>query len=528
MREENNSNVAEDIDQDDLLVFSDEEPELPSDQLESEHRWKVLVIDDEAVVHNTTKLVLHDFSFDNRKIEFLSAYSSAEAKKILQVESDIAVIFLDVVMEEEDAGLKLVRYIREELENKLVRIILRTGQPGQAPEERVIVDYDINDYKTKTELTVQKLFTSLVSALRSYKDLNIIEQNRQGLQKIVEASNSLFEISSLKQFTAGLIMQMISMYGLEEEAIYYRQSSSMAAAQKNGHLIVLAGCGEFEEYVNRNIDEIADEEILEIIKEAKEKQQSIFDENIFVGYYQSLGEIENFIVFKGVREISDIDRELMKLFSANISVAFDNVYLNERVVTTQKEVIYRLGEVVETRSKETANHVRRVSEISYLLARAYGLSDEEADLIRMASPMHDVGKIGIPESILNKPARLTDVEFESVKKHTLIGHDILRDSRLMLMDVAARIAHYHHENWNGTGYPDGLKGEDIPLVARIVSLADVFDSLVHRRVYKEPWTVEKTRGYIHEERGRKFDPDLVDLFEKYIDQILNIILHTPD
>ncbi len=135
-------------------------------------------------------------------------------------------------MEEEDAGLQLVRYIREDLQNNLLRIILRTGQPGQAPEERVIIDYDINDYKTKTELTVQKLFTSLVSALRSYKDLVIIEKNRQGLHKIVEASNRLFEINSLKQFTAGLIMQMISMYGLEDEAIYYRQPSGMAAAKR--------------------------------------------------------------------------------------------------------------------------------------------------------------------------------------------------------------------------------------------------------------------------------------------------------
>ncbi len=163
------------------------------------------------------------FKFEGKAIAFISAYSSKEAKKILNEVDDIAVVFLDVVMEEEDAGLQLVRYIREDLQNNLLRIILRTGQPGQAPEERVIIDYDINDYKTKTELTVQKLFTSLVSALRSYKDLVIIEKNRQGLHKIVEASNRLFEINSLKQFTAGLIMQMISMYGLEDEAIYYRQ-----------------------------------------------------------------------------------------------------------------------------------------------------------------------------------------------------------------------------------------------------------------------------------------------------------------
>ncbi len=384
-------------------------------------------------------------------------------KKIMHEVEDIAVVFLDVVMEQEDAGLQLVKYIRDELDNKLIRIILRTGQPGQAPEERVIVDYDINDYKTKTELTVQKLFTSLVSALRSYKDLVIIEKNRKGLHKIVEASNRLFEVNSLKQFTAGLIMQMISMYGLEEEAIYFRKSSGMAAARKNGHLIILAGCGEFEEYVDKKIDEVANEEIMECISEAEALRKPIFRNNIFVGYYKSLGEIENYIVFKGVKEISDIDKELMNLFSTNISVAFDNVYLNERILSTQKEVIYRLGEVVENRSKETANHVRRVAEITYLLARKFGLTEQEADMIRMAAPMHDVGKIGISESILNKPGPLTDEEFVRVKKHTDIGYEILKDSKLTLMDAASMIARHHHENWDGTGYPQGLEGTQFHL-----------------------------------------------------------------
>lgn len=509
---------------DDLLVFveDDDEHETGHDSSETEP-WIVLIVDDEDVVHNTTRLVLNDFKFEGRKVKFISAYSSAEAKKILESNHEIAVIFLDVVMEAEDAGLQLVKYIRDTLENKLIRIILRTGQPGQAPEERVIVDYDINDYKTKTELTVQKLFTSLVSALRSYKDLTIIDKNRRGLHKIVEASNRLFEINSLKQFTAGLIMQMISMYGLEEEAIYFRKPSGMAAAKKNGHLIVLAGCGEFEEYVDKKIDEIANEEILDCLAEAERNKRPLFKDNIFVGYYKSLGEIENYIVFKGVKEISDIDKELMNLFSTNISVAFDNVYLNERIVSTQKEVIYRLGEVVESRSKETANHVRRVAEITYLLGRKYGLTEQEADMMRMAAPMHDVGKIGISEKILNKPGPLTDDEFGKMKRHTDIGYEILKDSKLTLMDTASLIARHHHENWDGSGYPQGLVGDNIPLIARIVSLADVFDSLCHERVYKEAWPVDRSIAFIDAQSGKKFDPSLVKIFKENIEEIKSIL-----
>lgn len=514
---------------DDLLIFKEEEPEEEgnADMLDATP-WRVLIVDDEDVVHNTTKLVLHDFKFEGKTIEFISAFSSMEAKRILNEVEDIAVVFLDVVMEQEDAGLQLVKYIRDELDNKLIRIILRTGQPGQAPEERVIIDYDINDYKTKTELTVQKLFTSLVSALRSYKDLVIIEKNRKGLHKIVEASNRLFEINSLKQFTAGLIMQMISMYGLEEEAIYFRKPSGMAAAKKNGHLIVLAGCGEFEEYVDKKIDEVANAEIMECIREAEGLKRAIFRENIFVGYYKSLGEIENYIVFKGVKEISEIEKELMNLFSTNISVAFDNVYLNERILSTQKEVIYRLGEVVENRSKETANHVRRVAEITYVLARKFGLTEQEADMIRMAAPMHDIGKIGISENILNKPGPLTDEEFGRVKKHTDIGYEILKDSKLTLMDAASMIARYHHENWDGTGYPQGLKGNDIPLIARIVAMADVFDSLCHERAYKEAWPFEKAVSFIESQSGKKFDPTLVKIFVDNLGEVKSILNEMKD
>jgi len=514
---------------DDLIVFLEEDSDETQDlEHEASEPWVVLIVDDEDVVHNTTRLVLNDFVFEGKKVEFISAYSSEEAKNILKSNKEIAVVFLDVVMEHEDAGLQLVKYIRDVLENKMIRIILRTGQPGQAPEERVIVDYDINDYKTKTELTVQKLFTSLVSALRSYKDLTIIDKNRRGLHKIVEASNRLFEINSLKQFTAGLIMQMISMYGLEEEAIYFRKPSGMAAAKKNGHLIVLAGCGEFEEYVDRKIEEVANEQILKCLEEAENKKQPLFKDNIFVGYYKSLGEIENYIVFKGVKEISDIDKELMNLFSTNISVAFDNVYLNERIVSTQKEVIYRLGEVVESRSKETANHVRRVAEITYLLGRKFGLTEQEADMIRMAAPMHDVGKIGISETILNKPGPLTDEEFGNMKRHTDIGYEILKDSKLTLMDTASMIARHHHENWDGSGYPQGLVGDEIPLIARIVAMADVFDSLCHERVYKEAWPVEKAVEFIDSQSGKKFDPSLVKIFKESINEIKSILTCMSD
>jgi response regulator RpfG family c-di-GMP phosphodiesterase len=170
----------------------------------------------------------------------------------------------------------------------------------------------------------------------------------------------------------------------------------------------------------------------------------------------------------------------------------------------------------------------RVGEYSYLLARKAGLSEHEADLLRMASPMHDVGKIGIPDSILNKPGKLTDEEYALMKTHATIGYGILSKSKRDIMQAAAIIAHQHHEKWDGTGYPRGLKGEEIHIYGRVVGLVDVFDALTSNRVYRKGMDLEKVLEIIHADRGKHFDPELVDLFLAHLDEFLLIHDRNPD
>jgi len=170
---------------DDELIFA-EEDEVEEKPIEAS--WKILIVDDEIEIHNITKLALKEFTFENKLIKFISAYSGKEAKEMIQANPDIALILLDVVMETEEAGLEVVKYIRDILDNQIVRIILRTGQPGQVPEDVVIVSYDINDYKTKTELTNKKLFTTVVTALRAFRSLTQIEASKSELEKIAAAS----------------------------------------------------------------------------------------------------------------------------------------------------------------------------------------------------------------------------------------------------------------------------------------------------------------------------------------------------
>ena len=196
--------------------------------------------------------------------------------------------------------------------------------------------------------------------------------------------------------------------------------------------------------------------------------------------------------------------------------------LKAELEETQKEIIFIIGAISESRSKETDNHVKRVAEYSYILAKHYGFSENECQIIKQASPMHDIGKIGITDAILNKPARLSDDERAIMNTHAQLGYEILKVSNRTILKAAAIIAHEHHEKYNGTGYPNGLKGEDIHIYGRITALADVFDALGSDRIYKKAWSDDKIFKFFKEERGKHFDPNLVDIFFEYLDEFLSI------
>lgn len=200
----------------------------------------------------------------------------------------------------------------------------------------------------------------------------------------------------------------------------------------------------------------------------------------------------------------------------------------KEVLETQKEIIHTLGDVVESRSAETANHTLRVGDMSYRLAVFSGLDKDEAELLRMAAPMHDIGKIGIPDSILNKPGKLTTEEYEIIKTHAAIGYGILSKSDRLILKAAAIVAHEHHERWDGTGYPRGMRGEGIHIFGRIVSLVDVFDALYSDRVYRPAMPLDKVLGIITDGRGSQFEPRLVDIFLDNFPEFLNVLQKYQD
>ncbi len=496
--------------------------------------WKILVVDDDEEVHAITKAVLKDFVFEGKELALVHANSAAEARKCLSEHEDIALILLDVVMETDAAGLDFVEYVRNELNNKLVRIVLRTGQPGQAPQRDVIVSLDINDYKEKTELTVDKLFTTVIASIRSYRDLiniehkrSVIEQNRKGLKQIIDASSNLFEIHSLQEFAKGALTQLISILNLDEDSLYLKVDGLSLSKTSDG-FYVLAGTGKYSQFENQPVNQYIDNDLKEKFDRVLEEEKSMFFDEVFIGYFRSSNGSINMIYVDGCKGLTDNDKGLIDIYSSNVAIAFENLYLDKEVLDTQNEVISTLSEVVESRSKETANHVKRVSEYAYYLARKSGLGEIESTTLKYASPLHDVGKIGIPDSVLLKTTRLSDAEFEVIKTHTSIGYSILRNSKRPILQAAAIVAHEHHEKFDGTGYPRGLKGHDIHIYGRIIAIADVFDALSHRRCYKEAWSLEETLSYMEVNAGTHFDPVLIKLFLSDISYIQDIMRRYSD
>jgi response regulator RpfG family c-di-GMP phosphodiesterase len=240
------------------------------------------------------------------------------------------------------------------------------------------------------------------------------------------------------------------------------------------------------------------------------------NEGEILGAYQAVNKMTEAEAF------SQSDIENLTMAASYSEKSLVNAILNEEIEKTQKEIIFLMAEIGESRSKETGNHVKRVAEMSVLLATLSGMSVDESELIKLASPMHDIGKVAIPDSILKKPGKLTEEEFEEMKTHTTIGYQLLANSNRRILKASAIIAHQHHEKWNGRGYPCGLKGEQIHPYGRISAITDVFDALASDRCYKPAWELDRVMNLYKEEKGEHFDPRLTDIFLDNFDKFVAI------
>jgi HD-GYP domain-containing protein (c-di-GMP phosphodiesterase class II) len=388
--------------------------------------------------------------------------------------------------------------------------VLRTGQPGQAPEHDIVINYDLHDYKTKTELTSEKLFTTIISGLRGYYDMHRLEQTKSGLENIIKSTAMIMRVQSMYDYAKAVLQQIGSVFDIRSQGI-------VCANHSHGQgWTMLAEYGTF----SKTTDEII--KIFESISKTGEYAGSGFLASLL---YQS--DLNVYAVYLETNEpLNEIQSRMLLLFCHNVSIGMSNIKLYDGLIKANRVTVMSLAQVTESRDRSTGEHVFRIARSVELLTEkmierglyAEELSEDIISAISLASTLHDIGKITISDSVLLKPGKLTEEEFEQIKLHTVNGAYVLEsilnnsNEHMKYLDVGRDIALFHHERWDGKGYPYHLVGLDIPIAARITSIVDVFDALTHARCYKPSFEPETAKNIIADDLGKAFDPLIARLF----------------
>ncbi|MEO5341172.1 MAG: DUF3369 domain-containing protein [Magnetococcus sp. MYC-9] len=493
--------------------------------------WRLLVVDDEPDIISLTRISLSDFHFDGRPLEIVQAASGFQAQQLLTLDGAFAVVLIDVVMESPDAGLLLVEFIRNHLQNRTMRLIIRTGQPGFAPEKRVIDAYDIDDYKEKTELTAWKLYTTVRTAIKSYRDLTAIAANRRGLERILEGSPDLYRYRSLERFFQGVLQQVGGLLPGNGHGFVVGTFEDLSAlfaspSAEDGPWIqeaqqIRSGLGRYAADPALWQEPLA-RAVAALRLREDDPRWTVDETGHLVLPLTAHGQVFGVVYLELQRPLSSSDQQILSVFALQCGSALENFQLltrleqaRESLAAARRHALHMLAVASEYKDQETGNHVQRIEHYSRAIAESMGLPAEECAAIGDASVLHDLGKIAIPDLILQKPGRLTEEEWVIMRTHSEWGARILGEAPWFQM--ASQIALFHHEQWDGNGYPNGLRGEAIPLSARVVAVADCFDALVCTRPYKAPWPIQEAVAEIRQQSGLRFDPTVVAAFLKVYD-----------
>ena len=314
---------------DDFLFIDDSDEYEIIDDADGE-AWKVLIVDDDPEIHSVTKLALSDLIVLGRPLEYLHAHSGKEACKLIEENTDIVLVLLDVVMETDDAGLNVVKHIRDNLYRQDIRIVLRTGQPGYAPEESVIKEYDINDYKTKTELTRRKLVTTVYAAIRSYQQISTVTESRRGLEKIVSGSSSLLELHSIDEYTQGTLKQLTQLIGQNVDCLFCARGQGIIENANDLSFYIIAQQG-FSSLLTKNkLEALKNERICKQVKTCfTTKTHQYLDGSLCL--YLAKGNYKAVVYLALDEPTTDVQKQLLEVFLTGVAIGYENIHLFQKL-----------------------------------------------------------------------------------------------------------------------------------------------------------------------------------------------------
>ena len=493
------------------------EPDAQGPVASCSQPWKIMVVDDDADVHDATQLALATVRFRNRGLSFVHAYSAAEACQLLEEHNDVAVMLLDVVMETDDAGLRAIQLIRA-AGHEMVRVVLRTGHPGYVPQQEVVVSYDIHSYLEKASLDFTRLFSALISALRAYDDLLKIEQHRQSVVTILDTV-SWFDFRSLRRYLSRMLAELASIAGIDIEnlVLAMRSSQNLVAEPTDAQapFVQLVDC--------ITGSPLSDEERTFIAK--------TFDQGAGGSsphgstYHRAAFGVELVVFSRDPQAMEQADLTLLEMLLAKIAQALDNHDTFSTILSERDSLMRSFVMQGEQWGGHDAHELESIQTLSRktaaLLRQQLHFTDEIDDWfifsISTACSFHDVGLREVPHRLFESEGALSPEDRALMRHHADAGVELLRErmsgllgSRLYAM--AEAIIHEHHERHDGSGYPAGLSGEAISVAARISGVTDTYVAMTSARPWRPALSPDEAIAYIRAQRDVLFDSRVVDAF----------------
>ena len=459
----------------------------------------ILYIEDEELVLKNTKLLLETiFTHVETASNGIQALELYRSKKF-------DIVITDIFMPEMN-GVLLVKKMKE---LHLGQSIIITSACEESSYLLELINLGVAHFLLKP-IQMERVITVITEVVTNvYNQRKVDELNSSLKQELIHQTTLLEQYKEIVDLST-----IVTQTDIKGNIIYANE----AFCKTSGY--------NFDEIISKNHAVVRHPDVCHEFY--KNLWETILKKQTWYGIIKNLDKNGKLYINQStIKPILDEFGNIMNFISISYDIT-ELFELNEEIWHTQHEMLSLLGEVGETRSKETGNHVRRVAEYAKLLGELYGLEDEQVRLLYSASPMHDIGKIGIPDAILLKPGKLDAAEYDLMKTHSEIGYTILKKSNRPLLQAAAIIAHEHHEKWDGSGYPNAICGEQIHIYGRIIALADVFDALSCERIYKKAWSPDRIIEFIINERGKHFDPTLVDIFMENIDSFNEISLKIKD
>jgi len=485
----------------------------------------VLIVDDDQGMHMISRLLIRGMTFQGKKVALISAHSIEEARQQFAENQDVSVAVINAPEGQIDQYIQLIRHLRHTLKLKELRIILSIVSYKEIKDVGEYENLDINDLRTINELTEENFAIVVRTALRDYLAEAQLTQHISGLHSLI--SDLSAEVKVADHTLYEVLKKIESIMGRPE-------GNSKLVIEPNADWNVVFSEGQFSGLSEKEIFE-GSEELIELVKKYTATQTNYFlysNDKVFFSLNMIANQDALCCIFGCERAYQDsYTLGITQLFTTEYSLKIRNERLQKDLLMSHRHVLTKLCESVEVRSPETGKHIYRIGMYAALFSKILGFDEEYQILIEHAAPLHDIGKIAIPDVILMKPGKLTTDEFETMKTHVIHGFNFFKresDEIRPLLDLAAVIALTHHEKWDGSGYPNQTSGIDIPIAGRIVALCDVFDALRSKRCYKEPVTLKETLRIMQKDAGTHFDPKLMKIFAKHHVKFDQIFLDNID